>query len=325
MKSKTIMASLAALVLAVPAALAYTNEAYAHGPQEENVPSLGFFTAPLDLAPLQSTSADNYPTLTCPGGVRGVDTDGDGVTDAFDADDDCDRLEDTLETGELGSDPLSANSDSDSVPDYKDILPTTSATLTLQITEFKNLVNNMDCCTNPEHYGDPYLNQADFTGFSGGTVLAQFLGIAKFKESDHYHDQEIYTSTDFASSAQTLDIPDAVQDYSQTSSTSYPEFQLRLQVKDHDTWDHDDYDISSAAGENPFHDLTGTLYQLSKTAAGLYGSGASFTLDGSTDGSSTNAGLFKFTLKSNALQCAIDAATDARNGDVSVSLADTNC
>lgn len=312
---RTTALCLVALVAFAPATLGAPP---AHLPDEEagETNPFGSFYLPLD--PLVSETSWTPPTTSCPGGVA-PDTDGDGVLDIYDSDDDCDFLADTLETDvKFGLDPLRKNTDNEGPIDGYDLRPLSSAVpkVYIKIKKITNGDGDMDCCLGAR-WGDPFFEPVEIRLRTSEAALASFTftGLSSC-DSCHPHDKEIYTTTDFPSASVNKDLVSDILRYTRDGSTSFPRFYIKFILKDHDVSDHDRYDISPASGHQDVYDWTETLEYLSNSIT------RTLYLDGNGDGNADNSGLVEFEINTDANHCAVVAASKVASGDSFVSLTD---
>lgn len=183
-----------------------------------------------------------YPTLDCAAGptIPWVDTDGDGLLDAVDEDDDCDGISDEVEN-KVGMARLDSDPDRDGIKHGKDLTDTPAPVNIL--VQAKSLTHPSDGILDDLYNApDPFLDvdsgfALDDDGDPSGESGYQ-ISIPKLQENDHIHNElEITFSDHTADSDHPEDVakglPSDYPGYKQYQN-GYPVLQVRLPLWDHD-------------------------------------------------------------------------------------------
>lgn len=138
-------------------------------------------------------------------------------------------------------------------------------------------------------------------------------GFQRTPNEAHNHDDECYENIATTEPRRDTFLPDDVAEYAEESYVDYPEAELLLRVADHDDGSDDDiYDLGKESGQQGMSGVLFTLWHVSNL------NWEDFILTGHEyyDGDNDDSARLEFELQTPADSCAVDAATQARQGNL---------
>lgn len=259
----------------------------------------------------------------CGEGIPPGDTDGDGVLDPWDEDDDCDRLEDEFEANVMGTDNKTRDTDDDGVWDGIDLAPVDAgasldspnpgagAGLTIRlkvksIETTKGVDFFIPFIAEKWQWIDPFVHHARVYIQDGQPPVGDFR-IPGLNEDDHPHNAKNVAIGD------RLKDEDAIVDLPEDGlvfgldSAGRLRFSIEIQLRDHDIWWDDKIDLDAAVNSQDTVRYDGALDD-------LVGKVQHVEFSGLGDGSENDSARLKAVIGSNVDGCALRVLRQIREG-----------